>query len=176
MRVCIIKPSNNIYGGQMGGRMLLVSAWGNGGSWGMMKRWCCPAAMRGWFTHKTVSLHLSVSIFLAQKPTENKKKMQTLYSTCLIHVRLCLTLSPRTNAQYFWGFLFLHPIFTICLLTVAELYQCCDKTVKTLCLSWHIKVYISLSNVIPHDWERDIYLLWNLPWRLWDHSLNAGVQ
>ena len=40
--VCIIKPSSNIYWGQMGGRMLPVSARGNEGSGGMMKRWGCP--------------------------------------------------------------------------------------------------------------------------------------
>lgn len=55
---------------------------------------------------------------------------------------------------------------------VSMLWQDC----QTLYLSWHIKICISLSNVVHRDWERDIYLLWNLPWKLWDHSLNVGVQ
>lgn len=63
--VCIIKPSSNIYWVQMGGRMLPVSAGGNEGSGGMMKRWGGPAAMRGNFTYNGSPEPLFVSLSLS---------------------------------------------------------------------------------------------------------------
>lgn len=64
--VCIIKPSSNIYWGQMGGRMLPVSARGNEGSGEMMKRWGCATAVRGHFTYN--GNPESLSVFLSWSP------------------------------------------------------------------------------------------------------------
>lgn len=77
--VCIIKPSSNIYWVQMGGRMLPVSAGGNEGSGGMMKRWGGPAAMRGNFTYNGspeplfVSLSLSLPLWRPLMATEDQR-------------------------------------------------------------------------------------------------------
>lgn len=84
--VCIIKPSSNIYWGQMGGRMLPVSARGNEGSGEMMKRWGCATAVRGHLTYngnpESLSVFLSFSEAHWWQP-EIKEEMQAVFRTVL---------------------------------------------------------------------------------------------
>ena len=95
--VCIIKPSSNIYWGQMGGRMLPVSARGNEGSWGMMKRWGCSAATRVHFTYNGNPESLPVFLSLSEAHwwrASIKDEMQTVFRAVLggvgeISVALC---------------------------------------------------------------------------------------
>lgn len=76
---CIIKPSSNIYWGQMGGRMLPVSAWGNEGSGGMMKRWACCCS-EGHFTYNgnpeslCVCLSLSLPLWSPLTAAEDQRR------------------------------------------------------------------------------------------------------
>lgn len=84
--VCIIKPSSNIYWGQMGGRMLPVSTKGNEGSGEMMKRWGCSAARREHFTYNGkpwVSLCLPLTLWSPLMATEDQRRDADCFQSSL---------------------------------------------------------------------------------------------
>lgn len=119
----------------MGGRMLPVSARGNEGSVGMMKRWGCPASMKGNFTYNgnpeslSVSLSLSLPLWSPLMATEDQRSDADCFQSSFRwgggsawYLPSLSEIRPIKLPQHRL------PILPICPFTVGVLLGCSDKT------------------------------------------------